>query len=147
MSHVRQQIREAVYDALDGSLPDVVGNIYLSRVYALEEGNLPAVVIYVKGDARTDGAGIRPRLQTREAEVTIEMHVKASEGADDQLDDIANNVEQLLYNDSTLNNLVNDFEYNGIDISFSPGDKPVAFGRMNFRCRYVVKEDAPDTAL
>ena len=48
-NHVRRQIREQVGTVLTG-LTTTGSNVYQSRVYPLEDGNLPGLVIYTKSE-------------------------------------------------------------------------------------------------
>ena len=49
MAHVRQQIREAAKLALTG-LPTTGNNVFSSRVYTLQERELPAINIYTANE-------------------------------------------------------------------------------------------------
>ena len=46
-NHKRQQIREAVGTRIT-SLTTTGSNVFQSRVYPLETGNLPALIVYTK---------------------------------------------------------------------------------------------------
>ena len=48
-NHLRQQIRERIGTTLTG-LSTTGSNVYQSRVYQLEDSNLPALLIYTKSD-------------------------------------------------------------------------------------------------
>ena len=49
-NHIRQQIRERVGTTLTG-LSTTGSNVFQSRVFNLEESNLPAIIIYTKSEA------------------------------------------------------------------------------------------------
>ena len=48
-NHLRQQIRERIGTTLTG-LSTTGSNVFQSRVYPLEDTNLPALVIYTKSE-------------------------------------------------------------------------------------------------
>jgi len=48
-NHIRQQIREKFGTLLTG-LTTTGSNVYQSRVYPLENANLPALIIYTKSE-------------------------------------------------------------------------------------------------
>ena len=57
MSHVRQQIREQVATTVTG-LTTTGSNVFQSRVYPLQDANLPALLVYsINEDSNADVMG------------------------------------------------------------------------------------------
>ena len=92
MTHVRQQIRDDIVTTLTG-LATTGSNVFRSRIFPLEETNLPALCIYTKSEASEyDTIGL-PRSVNRVLDVAVEAYVKGVSNYDNTLDTIAVEVE------------------------------------------------------
>lgn len=147
MSHVRQQIRERVATVLTG-LTTTGSNVYESRVYALNESKLPALVVYSKSEnseITTIGTGLGIE---RNLTITVEAYVKANLNFDDTIDTICAEVETAMGNDRTLNGLAK-FSYLGsTEIEFDgDGENPVGYATLEYVVQYRTIQNAPETAV
>ena len=94
-NHVRQQIREKIGTTLTG-LTTTGSNVYQSRVYPLENINLPALVIYTKSETSEPIVIGTNRVMSRELSVIVEGYVKATSNFDDTIDTISKEVEAAI---------------------------------------------------
>jgi len=145
-NHLRQQIRERVATDLTG-LSTTGSNVFQSRVYPLETGNLPGLLIYSKDEDSeyvTIGAirGVLNRLS-----VQIEAYCEGTANFDDTIDTISKEVQIALAGDQNLNGLAKDIYLVSTEITLDPsGDKPIGYASIIYIAEYLFNEDAPDVA-
>jgi hypothetical protein len=143
MAHARQTIREQVGTTLTG-LTTTGSNVFQSRVYPLQDSNLPALLIYTKeesSDAIVMGSN---RVIERELTLAVEAYVKTNSNSDDTIDTIAEEVETAIGADSTLNNKAKDVFLVSTDINYvGEGENPVAVATLNFLISYCTDENDP----
>lgn len=147
MTHVRKQIRDAAKAALTG-LTTTGSNAFQSRVHAIHENTLPAVNVYTANEeselVSITSSGSR---LARTLELVVEAYVKKVSGYDDQIDQIAVEVEEALNSDATLSGLTKWLVPAGVEIEFEgEGEKPVAVATMTFNCLYETIDSDPETA-
>ncbi len=144
--HVRKQIRNAAKEALQG-LGTTGDRVFVSRVYPLDKAKLPGLLIYTPAEdsAREDS----PTESMRD--VTLQVHglVRISENLEDELDDVALEVEQAL---DTLGLAGLAKIYHGIQgtvstLSGEDADKPHGAIAMEFLYTYRTAAGAPDVAV
>ena len=147
MSHVRQQIREQIGTILTG-LATTGSNVYQSRVYALNESSLPALLIYSKSEVSTiDSIGVNLGIE-RQLNITIEAYVKANSNFDDTVDTICAEVELAMGNNRTLNGTARFNFLEATDISFDgDGENPVGVATLNYVVEYRTAQNAPETSI
>ena len=145
MKHARTQIRNAVTTLLKGNTT-AGNNVYEARVYPLNDPKLPALLIYTKQETVGEQSMSRPRTQQRELFITVEAYVKARGNVDEDTDNLAMEIEQLIAADPTLGGLVKDTALDTTETQFSDdGEKPVAVAILTFSVLYTVKEHEPQT--
>ena len=145
MKHARTQIRNAVTTLLKGNTT-AGNNVYEARVYPLNDPKLPALLVYTKQETVGEQSMSRPRTQQRELFVTVEAYVKARGNVDEDTDNLAMEIEQLIAADPTLGGLVKDTALDTTETQFSDdGEKPVAVAILTFSVLYTVKEHEPQT--
>tara|TARA_X000001382_G_scaffold122772_1_gene106017 strand:- start:570 stop:1016 length:447 start_codon:yes stop_codon:yes gene_type:complete len=146
-NHVRQQIREQIGTTLN-NLTTTGTRVYQSRVYPLETGGTPALLVYTKSeDSNPEVIGTN-RLFTRNLTVAVEIYVKATSNFDDTIDTSAKEVEIAIAADPTLNGLAKDCYLESTEIDFNAeGEAPLATATLNFLTNYYVQEQAPDVAV
>ena len=83
-NHIRQQIRERVATTLTG-LTTTSSNVFQSRVYPLENANLPAIIIYTKSEDSEPVVIGTNRLMNRELTLAVEAYVKSVSNSDDTI--------------------------------------------------------------
>jgi len=147
MSHVRQQIRDDIVTALTG-LTTTGSNVFRSRIFPLEETNLPALCIYTKSEtSEYDTIGL-PRSVNRILDVAVEAYVKGVSNYDNTLDTIAVEVEEAIAADITLGNLAKDAQITAFEADFAgDGEQPVAVGRFTVTVQYRTVENDVETAV
>jgi hypothetical protein len=146
MSHVRQQIRDDIVTTLTG-LTTTGSNIFRSRIFPLEETNLPALCIYTKSEtSEYDTIGL-PRSVNRVLDVAVEAYVKGVSNYDNTLDTIAVEMEEAIAADITLGGLAKDAQITAFEADFAgDGEQPVAVGRFTVTVEYRTVENDVETA-
>lgn len=113
MSHPRTAIRKQAVAQLLG-LTSAGSSVYASRVAPLIsngwQNELPAICVYTM-DEGGEIFNAAPREYLRNVQLVVEIHANADEALDDVLDVIARQVENLLLQDDTLGDTVNDLRY------------------------------------
>ena len=143
MAHARQAIREQVGTTLTG-LSTTGSNVFQSRVYPLQESNLPALLIYTKEESSEAIVMGSNRVIERELTLAVEAYVKTNSNSDDTIDTIAEEVETAIGADSTLNNKAKDVFLVSTDINYvGEGENPVAVATLNFLVSYCTDENDP----
>ena len=145
MAHVRQQIREQVGTTLTG-LTTTGSNVFQSRVYPLENTNLPCLLIYTKTESSEPIDIGTNRTMQRELSLAVECYVKATSNFDDTIDTIAEEVDKAISADPTQSSKAKDTYLASTDIDFNAeGEKPLAFMTLTFKVEYYTQEQNPDT--
>jgi hypothetical protein len=146
-NHIRQQIREKFGTTLTG-LTTTGSNVFESRVYPLENTNLPALIIYTKSETSEPIVIGTDRVMSRELSVIVECYAKATSNFDDTIDTISKEVEVAIAADRTLDGLAKDTYLESTEIEFNAeGEKPLGYVSLTFLTNYYVKEKAPDVAV
>jgi len=145
-NHIRQQIRERVATTLTG-LTTTSSNVFQSRVYPLENANLPAIIIYTKSEDSEPVVIGTNRLMNRELTLAVEAYVKSVSNSDDTIDTITKEVESALAADTTLDGLAKDIYLESTEITYTgEGEKPIGVCTMNFIVEYCTAQSSPDVA-
>jgi|TARA_R100000482_G_scaffold50728_3_gene18030 hypothetical protein len=143
MAHARQAIREQVGTTLTG-LSTTGSNVFQSRVYPLQDSNLPALLIYTKEETSEAIVMGSNRVIERELTLAVEAYVKTNTNSDDTIDTIAEEIETAIGADSTLNNKAKDVFLVATDINYvGEGENPVAVATLNFLVSYCTDETNP----
>lgn len=113
MAHPRTAIRQqAVGQLLGRTLAG--SSVYASRVAPLIsngwQSELPAICVYTM-DESGEVFNAAPREYLRTVQLVVEIHANADQALDDVLDQMARQVENLLLQDDTLGDTVNDLRY------------------------------------
>ena len=146
-NHIRQQIRERVGTTLTG-LSTTGSNVFQSRVYNLENSDLPALIIYTRSEDTELLEMGSTRTLERNLSLVVEAYVKANSNYDDTIDTIAKEIESAMGADVTHNNLARDSFLDSTEINYNgEGDQPLAVMEMTFNISYLTTEAAPDSAL
>tara|TARA_Y100001973_G_scaffold71595_1_gene104344 strand:+ start:755 stop:1201 length:447 start_codon:yes stop_codon:yes gene_type:complete len=146
-NHIRQQIRERAGTVLN-NLTTTGSNVFETRIYPLENTNLPALVIYTKDETSEPIVISTNRLMSRELELIVEIYVKQTSNFDDEIDKICKEVEIAISADTTLNGLTKDCFLQSTSIEYNTdGEQPLSFAVLTFLTNYYVEETAPDIAV
>jgi hypothetical protein len=137
MSHINNQIRDHIATVI-GALPFFSGRVYKMRSYALDDGKLPAAVVYTNRlDTSLATIGFKTLLGS--LGVVIEIHIKSSSSTIvNAIDDACVLIEDALGNDFTLGGLAKSciLRESNVDISVE-GENPVASARLSYAVEYV----------
>lgn len=149
MAHVRKAIIAALAVRVTG-LTTTGANVFTQRKYPADEERLPCHLIY-RGDEISEPAemGRSPREMTRVFEAMVET-IASGEGADDQLDDAAAEVEAALASDRTLGGLVRDAfvtRWQPGPVLDDTGRKRMSSARVVVRITYFTTDSDPGTAV
>ena len=145
--HLRKQIREAVVTLVTG-LTTTGANVSDSRVYAVEQANTPALLVYPGNEAVEVDTLTPPRGQTRTLEIIIEGIVRDISEPEDTLDLIAKEVEVAMGADITVGGLAKFANLIQIETRLDgQGDKPLGNIALTYDITYRVAETAPDATI
>lgn len=145
MSHVRQQIREAIKLELTG-LTATGNNVFVNRVDPIEKNLVPALTIRTGADEKAETLIMsKPALVLRQVDVFITAYA-VGERVDDALDDICTEVETAIASNPTLSGLVKNIEYMESDDVYERSEMLKGVVEMGFQCIYAIQEDAPQIA-
>jgi hypothetical protein len=147
MSHVRQQIREQVATTVTG-LSTTGSNVFQSRVYPLQDANLPALLVYsISEDSNADVMGSTLVAQ-RDLNIVIEGYVKATTDFDDTVDTICAQVEAAMGADRTLNNLAKFSQLVSTEINYNgEGESPVGVVTLTYAVQYRTAVNNAESSL
>lgn len=149
MAHARKQIRAGVA-ALLANLATTGPRVYPSRVYSLDESELPSVSVFTIDVGHDElvskiTLGAPPRFH-RVCPLIIEGHALVDESVDDVLDQIALEVEvamsaQLVIGTRTLYAQLQTTSKELIGDS----ESQIGIVRLLYQIPYVTAENTPDT--
>lgn len=147
MAHVRQSIRNNVVTAVTG-LSTTGSNVFRTRIYPLESGNLPGLCVYTNAEASEVDTLSGTRAYERTADIVVEAYVRATANYDNTLDTICAEVEAALASDVTRGGNAKDTNLIATDIEYSDeGDRPIGIARMTFSVIYRTALNDATTAL
>lgn len=139
--HVRKQLREAVATAVTG-LSTTGARVYQSRVYPVQNAELPGLLVYTTGEEVTDqSVGL---LIGRTVQVLIEGHAKAAADLDDVLDQISKEVEIALAATVTVAGKAILLAYEGCDVALDESNKPTGVIALRFNALVYTQRATPD---
>ena len=137
MAHVRKSIRDRIVSVLTSNVTLVRTRVYGTRVYPLNEAELPAITVY-------SGSEVSNRLNmglndlNRSLSVEVDIYIRATGTFDDDVDAIAVQVEEAIAGDFTVNGLAKEAVLTGTDIQFSgDAEQPIGVAKLTFIVRYV----------
>ena len=146
-NHLRRQIREAVATAVTG-LTTTGARVFQSRVYPLQDTELPALLVYSRSEISEPVTIHSPRMLDRALDLEIVAVAKATADLDDTLDQICKEVEIALAMPlAGLASLAETISLQSTDIELrGETEKPTGRATMTYRVDYFNLENAPDTA-
>lgn len=147
MSHARKQIRDAVVQLVTG-LASTSSRVYPSRLYSMNENDLPSLSIYM---ADRGGAEVieRVTLSTpvryhRRFAMVIEGHAMADDNIDDVLDQLALEIETAMAAPLVVGSRTLPASLQGTEKEMA-GDQERQIGvvRLTYSVAYVTAENTP----
>lgn len=144
--HIREQITAAVAAAVTG-LATTGARVYRARDRALQDADLPGLIVRGMGEAvDISSLGIN-RLLDRTMRVEIAAHVKASSGYDTTLNQVLKEIEVALVSANLSGGkYISPIEIGDPEIS-EEAEKPVARQIFVFEVPYFTQAGIPDVAL
>lgn len=142
MAHVRQQIRESVATIV-GGLTTTGTNVFQSRVWNVQESELPCLLIYTNDETIDDGT---LNDLVRRLTLTLEGKAQVSTTLDDTLDDIASEVEIAMALDITIGGMAVSSSLDSTSVELtSEGDQPIGSISLNYDVTYMTPNGNPTT--
>ena len=146
MAHLRQSIRERIATDVTG-LSTTGSNVFQSRVYPIEDGSLPCLLVYSTSEESEVTEMASPRPMHRILNVVVQGVVSATQ-PDDTLDLISKEVEVALAGDVSINSLAHNSFLLGTEIEFNAdGAKPIGTVILNYVVEYRNLDNNPETAI
>jgi hypothetical protein len=147
MAHARKQIRNAIAEILKG-LQTTGQNVYPSRVYSLEDSELPSLSIFTIDAAGEEVVtritlGPNPRIH-RACPLIIEGHAAVDENIDDVLDRISLEVEIAMSAPIVIGSktVPAQFQSTGKDL-IGDNESQIGIVRLTYLVSYVTAENTP----
>ena len=147
MTHAREQIRDALITVLNG-LTETGSNVAASRIYSVTEASLPHLSIYTLEEELDADRGMMGDKEYRNLEIIIEARAKLTAALDDQLDQIALEVELAITADDTLGIGVKSTELQRTEIELDKdSDQPTGLMRMIWNVAYRIDRTNPELLI
>ena len=147
MAHVRKSIREHVVTTVT-SLSTTGSNVYETRYFPLQTGNLPALIVYTLDETVEDYTlGQNTRTQFRALNLIIEAHCRGTANIDDTLDTIAEEVEEAMVTDVTRAGNAKDTKLVSTEIEFDTASQKTGLMRLTYLISYSTVENAVQTGV
>jgi len=142
MAHVRKSIREHVVTTVT-SLSTTGSNVYETRYFPLQTGNLPALIVYTLDETVEDYTiGQNTRTQLRSLNLIIEAHCRGTANIDDTLDTIAEEVEEAMVTDITRGGNAKDTKLVSTEVDFDTASQKTGLMRLTYLITYNTVENA-----
>ena len=147
MAHVRKAIREHVVTTIT-SLSTTGSNVYETRYFPLQTGNLPALIVYTLDETVEDYTlGQNTRTQFRALNLIIEAHCRGTANIDDTLDTIAEEVEEAMVTDITRGGNAKDTKLVSTEVEFDTASQKTGLMRLTYLISYSTVENAVQTGV
>ena len=142
MAHVRKAIREHVVTTIT-SLSTTGSNVYETRYFPLQTGNLPALIVYTLDETVEDYTlGQNTRTQFRALNLIIEAHCRGTANIDDTLDTIGEEVEEAMVTDITRGGHAKDTKLVATEVDFDTASQKTGLMRLTYLISYNTTENA-----
>ena len=147
MAHIRKTIREHVVTTIT-SVSTTGSNVYETRYFPLQTGNLPALIVYTLDETIEDYTiGQNTRTQLRSLNLIIEAHCRGTANIDDTLDTIAEEVEEAMVADITRGGNAKDTKLVSTEIEFDTASQKTGLMRLTYLISYSTVENAVQTRV
>ena len=147
MAHIRKSIREHVVTTVT-SLSTTGSNVYETRYFPLQTGNLPALIVYTLDETVEDYTlGQNTRTQFRALNLIIEAHCRGTANIDDTLDTIAEEVEEAMVTDISRGGNAKDTKLVSTEVDFDTASQKTGLMRLTYLISYNTVENAVQTGV
>lgn len=144
-THARQKIREAIAALMD-EMPTTGRRVYPSRVFSLDETELPSWSVFSGPEEVTQITLGAPVYIKRNMTLLLEGHAMADIRIDQVLDTMAMEAEQVLAQVITVDGKVLPTILKSTDFEFSDdGELQIGLVRLTYLIPYVTAETTPET--
>jgi hypothetical protein len=145
MSHARSQIRAAIAQMLTG-LELTEGRVFPSRIFSLDESQLPSISVFTTEEAVTRISLNKPPRVHRDVTVVIEGHAMVDESVDETLDELASQIEQAMSVEIQASGVVIPASFKSTVTEFSDeGEQQIGVVRLTYVASYSTLETTPQT--
>ncbi|MDQ3232826.1 MAG: hypothetical protein M3Q07_13495 [Pseudobdellovibrionaceae bacterium] len=135
---IRRKIRERIRDILRVRVPI---NRFSARTAALAIEDLPAALLYFPSERLLEKVG---DSQERELEMRVEVAVLPKTDPEDEVFDLADQIEKALLADQGLESLLTSIDLERADFVIeADGDSVIAAAQQTYRLKYLSEE--PET--
>ncbi len=151
MPHARKQLRDAVVPMVT-DLTTTGRNVFPSRVYSLDDSELPSVSVFTidtgseeTATKLTHGLPGKGPLFRRVCPLIIEGHAKVSDNVDDVLDQISLEIEVAMSAPITVGNRAVPAQLQSTTKELiGDGEDQIGIVRLLYAATYVTVENTPD---
>lgn len=150
MAHVRTLVRNAITAALKTLITVPSTSVFESRVYKLDSGDLPAIVVNSeREDIETKGRGSgQPGIQTRDIQNTVIIAEVNTDLIEDALDVISLEVENKIFEDHTLGGVAVSTHLMSMErFTTEQTDRPFGLMKLTFISRVITIEQDAATVI
>jgi hypothetical protein len=145
--HPRTQIRQTIASMLDGAT-SAGSEVYTNRTRRFRVENLPALVIYDVGE-QVQLYNESPREYRRQMQLAVDLYVEdaspeSGQPIDEILDDLADEVEQKLYNDTTAQDNLDDLRLQEVSDVMVSDDQRQQLGMVTLTWQATYYQEAPE---
>ena len=149
MAHERKLIRQAMVAKLAALVTSVGGRVFKTRLEPIKTVELPCLNVYTT-DVETiseDSADTAPRELKRTARIAVDAWTTATDNVDDEVDDLAEEVEAAMDDDVFLGiAFIDDVILQSTEVGLSTqGNRPMGVVHLEFAVTYrtQVRKPAP----
>lgn len=139
---IRQRVMELLFDKTEA-----LDRVFPNRARQLWPEELPAILVYTRSENVTE-FDHAPRSLKRDLRLAVEVVAKADEQLDDQLDEIARQVEDALLGEDTLGGVCSDCLLSDVELALT-GEGETLWGTllMTFQITYFTEVKDSDVEL
>ena len=145
-THPHITIRNRVMKMLQALVPEMKDKIFISREMALKAEAYPQILIFTEGASLQSMLSNNPAQERRQVELVISLGIVGSAvddaGLQDRIDEFTFPVEQMLIDNHTLGDIVEDVIYSSSDMSIDSDGEGVFFHtRLRYNVIYYREEN------
>lgn len=145
-NHVRDQLREAVAALLTG-LSITGPRVFQSRIYPLQDSELPCLLISTEEETNEYLTTALPRRTQKRITLSVKALVKATSDLDATLDAICKEVEIQLAMDPFMAGFAKNTKLLATTLGLhGAGEQPIGVAVMLFEVDIHTRETTPDVA-
>lgn len=136
MANSRKAIRDALVTMLSGET-EAGTNVYANRETGLWQSELPAILVYTEQES-AEPRDLSSRKYIRTLQLRVELKAEANSTVDDDLDDLAEEVEDIIDADQSITGTVLSTVLTNTELSVdADGEKEIGVCILNFECKYI----------